>query len=541
MEFHCDRCGTRYSTAQAIQPGRPYLYDCRVCIHTIVIRVPDPAPRAARAGSGGSVREPGPSERVLNVAARRAPSPVRSVRPPPLPGGAGGARAALAPAPPPPRSGWLDLEDAPPSPGPRLDLSFLGRPTPGQDGPRLAEVEPTPTPAQVARPPAQKPAEKSQPHAARTVAIPKLVRSPASPVRHEPPPARPAEDPARTSREETPLAFTLTRPIPVRASPSGIAAIAEPVLRAWRKPGPLQRLVVTAAAFAAVTVATVVVGMRVASAESERPGFSSAAPVALELPPPTAPRASAPAAPAPVEPAPVEPERTAPVDVASAAVVAADAPPVAREEPAPAPRVGTRTRPPPRSAAASPAPRVATRTRPPRSAAASPARTLARPARHAARERVVASAPRSSPASSGRASPAVAAPVVPARLAAGRAAEAGQVAPPVREEEPVVARPGYRLPAPVTPACVQRHIRLPARMATRLPGSVILRFAVSRGGSPDLIQMQPGPDRLPGERIEPEIVEALNAAVRSCRFSAGTDDQGRPTRMWTVMRVQFSE
>jgi hypothetical protein len=136
--------------------------------------------------------------------------------------------------------------------------------------------------------------------------------------------------------------------------------------------------------------------------------------------------------------------------------------------------------------------------------------------------------------------PAAIPPAMPARSSEREASVASVARPPEREEEPVVPRAGYRHPAPLTPRCVEQGIRLPASWADRLPGSVILRFAVGRGGAADLVQMQPGPDRLPGERVEPEIAEALAAAVRACRFSPGADDQGRPTRMWVVTKVRFA-
>lgn len=116
---------------------------------------------------------------------------------------------------------------------------------------------------------------------------------------------------------------------------------------------------------------------------------------------------------------------------------------------------------------------------------------------------------------------------------------APQQEPPPEEEEPVSPRPGYRRPAPLSPGCVERSLRVPQPIIDRLPGSVIVRFAVDRDGTAGKVQALPGPDRLPGERIEPEILAAITAAVTACRFTPGTDDQGVPTRMWLIMKLRF--
>ena len=59
-----------------------------------------------------------------------------------------------------------------------------------------------------------------------------------------------------------------------------------------------------------------------------------------------------------------------------------------------------------------------------------------------------------------------------------------------------------------------------------------MRFAVDRDGSVGLFRVE---GKVPDRRI----TDALWTAVRECRFSPGTDDQGRPVKLWVVMPVRF--
>jgi len=113
--------------------------------------------------------------------------------------------------------------------------------------------------------------------------------------------------------------------------------------------------------------------------------------------------------------------------------------------------------------------------------------------------------------------------------------------PASASDEPVFAGAGFRRPVPVAPGCIESSVRIPQSLADRLPPSVMLRFAVGRDGSADLVQVLPGPDRSPNERIEPQLVQALSQAVRGCRFTPGADEAGRLARLWVMMRVRFAE
>jgi hypothetical protein len=131
-----------------------------------------------------------------------------------------------------------------------------------------------------------------------------------------------------------------------------------------------------------------------------------------------------------------------------------------------------------------------------------------------------------------------AAPAIAAQAAPPPASSRPGSAP--ADDEPTFAREGYRRPVQQTPHCIERSVRIGSDLAERLPSSVTMRFAVARDGSADLVQVLPGPDMTPGERVDPRVGDALRAAVRSCRFVPGADEAGRQVRLWVVMQVRFA-
>lgn len=362
---------------------------------------------------------------------------------------------------------------------------------------------------------------------AKTAPAPAITPASVAPSAPARTPFRPADGPNRDARAEATHSSVIHRlgARLRRAPPAHLAG----GLRAPRRLGKAQRLAAALGVFVAVTGLAVIIGVALERTATDRSGASATSGAEL-LPPPVA-RAipfesltaerQPPAAPAREEarrapqgrtsdpPSPPPAATAAPAAPAAPAATAATAATAHESVPAPAPRyVAPRSARPEPLAAPEP-PRLAARTEPPRREDAAP----------------IASPPEAAP--------------VPLPPSIPRQRPASQEPPAARDEEPVVARAGYRLPAPVTPRCVEKSARLPAPVADRMPGSVILRFAVGRDGAADLVQMQPGPDRLPGERVEPEIVEALTAAVKGCRFTPGLDDHGRPARMWVVSKVQF--
>jgi DNA-directed RNA polymerase subunit RPC12/RpoP len=189
--------------------------------------------------------------------------------------------------------------------------------------------------------------------------------------------------------------------------------------------------------------------------------------------------------------------------------------------------------------APAPAPRQATRPAPP-----PPRRTASRESRpsRAAPERTErtdrAERPREPAPPPPAAAPVAVQPPQPQpQLAAASPAPAAAPPPPaqpVEEEAPAFARSGFRRPAAETPGCVEGGIRIPRELGDRLPRTVTLRFAVGRDGGADLVQVL-------GEGVDPRLGEALRTAVLRCRFVPGTDETGRPTRLWVVMPLRFAQ
>ncbi|MBI5069974.1 MAG: energy transducer TonB, partial [Deltaproteobacteria bacterium] len=142
--------------------------------------------------------------------------------------------------------------------------------------------------------------------------------------------------------------------------------------------------------------------------------------------------------------------------------------------------------------------------------------------------------------------PAAAPPPAPSPVSAAApaapAVAAPAPAPAPASNEPLFAGPGFRRPTPEEPGCIERSIRIPQYLADRLPPAVLLRFAVGRDGTSDLVQVLPGAESGPGSRpVDPRLSESLIQAVRGCRFTPGADDAGRPARLWVTMRVRFAD
>jgi protein TonB len=83
------------------------------------------------------------------------------------------------------------------------------------------------------------------------------------------------------------------------------------------------------------------------------------------------------------------------------------------------------------------------------------------------------------------------------------------------------------------PQCVQRAIRPPRDLAERLDGTVTIRFAVGPDGAVSLFQVM-------GDAPDPRLPGLLEAAVRSCAFTPGSDARGRPIRLWVTLPIRFA-
>lgn len=106
-------------------------------------------------------------------------------------------------------------------------------------------------------------------------------------------------------------------------------------------------------------------------------------------------------------------------------------------------------------------------------------------------------------------------------------------AAPGIEDAPSYATAGFRKPEMVVPRCVQNSIRLPQALQGFVSGPVTIKFAVNRDASVSRFELlTPVPD--------PRIGEAIWRGVQSCRFTPGTDPQGRPTAIWVIIPIRFA-
>jgi TonB family protein len=103
---------------------------------------------------------------------------------------------------------------------------------------------------------------------------------------------------------------------------------------------------------------------------------------------------------------------------------------------------------------------------------------------------------------------------------------------PAVEDAPAYPGSGFRKPAPADRACVERSLRLPRDLSGRFDGTLTVKFPVAVDGSVGAVEvLGPVPD--------PRVTQAVEAAIRSCRFNPGTDPQGKPTPLWAVMPLRF--
>jgi len=486
MQFQCDRCGKRYSTGQEIREGRAYRFKCRACGHDVIVRGPQ--------GLTGVVETPPPVRRNGN-------------------GAQAGAALIEPPARPlsetPPTISVVSPEDQGTPPGGYIEFRLDGDAVTTQSTITAAltdagrELTPAP-PSPFLVPPAHVPTPPPAPTA--PLASPFLPEPALDPSVGEPTPGLSGEALVRAAAKE---------PVPSgrRRLLVALVAVVPAVLVVLLFGGLWESSPDPARA----------VGAAPGAAPAKTPGLLTpqiyVGPVTFESP---VPRMEADAAsPArPARPAAV-PARPARREVATARKAAGSraAGRGAETASAPAPAAST-------DAAARTAPDQPIEPEPepePEPQAAEPA-----PAPTSAPQTAAAPAPAAAPPPAQALATPV--PLPPPPVAASAS------------DEPVFAGAGYRRPAPVTPGCIERGVRIPQSLADRLPPSVMLRFAVGRDGSADLVQVLPGGDPGTGVRpIDAQLAQALTQAVRACRFTPGADEAGRLARLWVMMRVRFAE
>jgi protein TonB len=102
---------------------------------------------------------------------------------------------------------------------------------------------------------------------------------------------------------------------------------------------------------------------------------------------------------------------------------------------------------------------------------------------------------------------------------------------PVVKDDPTYAGAGFTRPQQAEKNCVQTTLRIP-RGLEGSASSVTVKFAIAKDGTPSLFQVQP-PE--PNARL----TSAIWQAVQACRWIAGTNPKGEPTKIWVVMPFRF--
>jgi protein TonB len=101
------------------------------------------------------------------------------------------------------------------------------------------------------------------------------------------------------------------------------------------------------------------------------------------------------------------------------------------------------------------------------------------------------------------------------------------------EEAPSYAGAGYVKPRMAQPGCVQNAVRIPRELQGYISGPITVKFAVKPDGAVTqfAVQTQGVPDR---------IVASIWQAVQGCQFIPGTDPRGKPTSIWVILPLRFT-
>ncbi len=89
-----------------------------------------------------------------------------------------------------------------------------------------------------------------------------------------------------------------------------------------------------------------------------------------------------------------------------------------------------------------------------------------------------------------------------------------------------------RNPGPADPRCIPKALHVRRDLAARLPAEIAVRFQVAATGAVGRIEVL-------GAVNDADVTRAIEDAIRSCTFIPGADEDGRPTTLPVVMRVQF--
>ena len=102
------------------------------------------------------------------------------------------------------------------------------------------------------------------------------------------------------------------------------------------------------------------------------------------------------------------------------------------------------------------------------------------------------------------------------------------------EDAPAYATAGYRKPEMAVRGCVQNSVRIPRDLQGYISGPITVKFAIGRAGDVSRFQLMTTgvPDR---------IGQLIQQAVMNCRWVPGADAQGRPTAIWVILPLRFTQ
>jgi len=103
---------------------------------------------------------------------------------------------------------------------------------------------------------------------------------------------------------------------------------------------------------------------------------------------------------------------------------------------------------------------------------------------------------------------------------------------PAIEDAPSYGGAGYKTPQQAQRNCVQNSVRIPKELAGFVSGPVTVKFAIGRDGQPSLFTMM-------SQVSDARIAGAIWQAIQNCQWVAGTDPQGRPTKIWVILPIRF--
>jgi protein TonB len=100
------------------------------------------------------------------------------------------------------------------------------------------------------------------------------------------------------------------------------------------------------------------------------------------------------------------------------------------------------------------------------------------------------------------------------------------------EDAPAYATAGYKKPAMAEPGCVANSARISSDLLDYITGPVTVKFAIGKDGTPSRFEVM-------SAISDQRIANAIWQAVKSCKWTAGADAQGRPALIWVIMPVRF--